>query len=366
MRKNPGLTRQDHLLLIADHTKEEYLQIFEIIRLLKDAHKQGVQPQLLKNKVIGMLFADSSLRTRVSFETAATLLGGHAEFLSINNLHAGQGNESMRDTAEVLSRMVDLVLIRTEEQETMEEFAKYSFTPVINGSCLQSHPTQVICDVFTMMEHLPDKRLEDMKVMFIGDNSNEFHRFVPVQRSMMALCAILGMTYIACSPEVMLPSGSDRKMFEALAAESGGKLIVTMEPDEYIADADFIVTEVMTFKGMQEYHGYTDEEFTRIRKDLLYPKYQVNKELLKKAKPNVGVMHCMPGNRDDEITSEVWDGPNSVLFEEAENRLHTQKGLLAWFLYGQEKSSALYNYHTGIVENQLNEAFEKCRIDRKI
>lgn len=361
MRKKPNLTKKDHLLSIADHSKEEYLEIFKIMETLKEAQYQGVTPHILQDKVIGLLFAESSLRTRVSFETAATQLGAHAEFITVKSIHAGDGNESMRDTAEVLSRMVDLVLYRTEESETVNEFAKYSFCPVINGSSLQDHPTQVICDVFTMMEHRPDLKLEDMKVMFIGDNSSTFHRFIPVQCSMMQLCAILGMTYIACSPKEMLPSEEDTKLFAELAKDSGGKLIATTEPDDYIADVDFIVTEVMTFKGMQDYHGYTDEEFEKLRKGLLMPKYQVNSELLAKAKPNVGVMHCMPGNRNDEITNEVWDGPNSLLFEEAENRLHAQKGILAWFLYGRDPEEELTNYYKAKVESQLNQAFLKVR-----
>ena len=361
MRENPHLTRQDHLLTIADHSREDYLKLFDTMRILKEAHYQGVYPHVLKDMTIGMLFEASSLRTRVSFETAATLLGGHAEFITSNTLHMGEGNESMRDTAEVLSRMVDLVLIRTDFQETIEDFAKYAYCPVINGSSLDSHPTQVIADVFTMMEHLPERRLEDMKVMFIGDNNAEFHRFVPVQRSLMALCALLGIEYIACSPKEMLPCKKDQEMFKRLAEQSGSgaKMSLSSEPYECAPEADFIVTEVMTFKGMQAFHGYTDEEFTKIRKGLLFPKYQVNAELLKHAKPNVGVMHCMPGNRDDEITSEVWDGPNSLLFEEAENRLHAQKGILCWMLYGRQRSQELYDYHTGRLEAQLRSAYPR-------
>ena len=366
MRKNPNLTLKDHLLHICDHTKEEYLDLFETVRLLKEAQYQGVTPHILQDKVIGLLFAESSLRTRVSFETAATQLGAHAEFITVKSIHAGDGNESMRDTAEVLSRMVDLVLYRTEESATVDKFAEYSFCPVINGSSLQDHPTQVIADVFTMMEHRPDLKLEDMKIMFIGDNSSTYHRFIPVQRSMMQLCAIMGMTYIACSPKELLPSEEDTKLFEQLAKEnnSGAKLIATTEPDDYIADVDFVITEVMTFKGMQDYHGYTDEEFAAIRLGLLMPKYQVNQELINKAKPNVGVMHCMPGNRNEEITDEVWDGPNSLLFEEAENRLHAQKGILAWFLYGRDPEPELTDYYKAKVESHLNQSFRKNGIKR--
>ena len=355
-RINPNLTDTDHVLDWKDHTREEVLQVLEVTRRLKDAHREGVQVPILRGKVLGMLFFESSLRTRVSFEAAMAMLGGHAEFLTPKTMHVGQGNESMRDTAEVLSRMCDAILIRAEDDAVLHEFAKFSFCPVIDGGGMSYHPSQVIADVFTMQEHLPGVPFEDMTVMFMGDNNNDSEfACVPVQRSMMNICAILGMTYIACSPKELQPTREDIDTFQRLAAEneSGAKIIVTDDPDAYIARADFLVGEVFTFKGMAGHTGLSDEELRALRMGLLYPKYQINAELLAKAKPNVGVMHCMPGNRDEEITSEVWDGPNSLLFEEAENRLHAQKGICAWMMYTGEPDDALAAYHRGRVESAL-------------
>lgn len=262
----------------------------------------------------------------------------------------------MRDTAEVLSRMCDAILIRAEDDAVLHEFAKFSFCPVIDGGGMSYHPSQVIADVFTMMEHLPGVPFSEMTVMFMGDNNNDSEfACVPVQRSLMNICAILGMTYIACSPEELQPTAEDCETFARLAAEneSGAKLIVTDDPDAYIAQADFLVGEVFTFKGMAEHTGLSDQELRDLRMGLLYPKYQINAELVAKGKPNVGVMHCMPGNRDEEITSEVWDGPHSLLFEEAENRLHAQKGICAWLMYSDEPDATLAAYHRGRVESAL-------------
>ena len=341
MRNNPNLTRRDHLLSFEDHTREEVLKLLDLCRLIKDAHRQGVQVPLLKGKVLGMLFFDASLRTRVSFEAAMSQLGGHAEFLTPKTLHVGDGNESMRDTAEVLSRMCDAILIRTVDYDVMTEFTKYAFCPVIDGGGLAFHPSQVIADVFTMTEHLPGVAFNDMTVMFMGDTNDEAYHFVPVQRSLMQICALLGITFVACSPGPLQACKVDQETFTRLAASSGSgaKMFVTDNPDDFIKQADFLVGETFTFKGMEDYTGLTDEEFRKLRLDLLYPKYQINAELLKKAKSNVGVMHCMPGNRDEEITSEVWDGPNSLLFEEAENRLHAQKAICTWLMYKHRTSS---------------------------
>ncbi|MDJ1122393.1 ornithine carbamoyltransferase [Olsenella sp. YH-ols2217] len=358
LRVNPQLTDHDHYLDWKDHTREEVLRVLEVTRLLKEAHRQGVRPQILSGKVLGMMFFESSLRTRVSFEAAMAQLGGHAEFLTPKTMHVGDGNESMRDTAEVLSRMCDAILIRAEDDAVTREFAKFSYCPVIDGGGMSYHPSQVIADVFTMQEHLPGVPFEDMTVMFMGDNNNDSQfACVPVQRSLMNICAILGMRYIACSPESLQPTAEDVATFERLAElnGSGAQLVVTDDPDEHIAEADFLVGEVFTFKGMAEHTGLSDEELRAVRWDVLYPKYQINAELVAKAKPTVGVMHCMPGNRDEEITTEVWDGPHSLLFEEAENRLHAQKGICACVMYDGEPPAPLVAYHTGRVEAALAE-----------
>lgn len=355
MRKQPIITGSSHMVDDADFSKEEYLALLELCAKLKRAHYQGVDVPILKNKVLGMIFDQPSTRTRVSFETAMTKLGGHAEFLEMKTLHVGEDHETMRDTAEVISRMVDAVMIRTCEQATIELFAKYSFVPVINGCSLDMHPSQVLCDVFTMREHLPDVPFENMVFMNMGDCNRKYDRFCPTQGSMWRVAAILGMTYICCGPKEMWICEEDRELFKQLAEKnnSGAKLIFTEDPYEYIKNVDF------TFSDAWWYHGAEGEEFKKRRLGLLYPKYTVDQKLVDAGKPTLGVLHCLPGFRDYEITSEVWDGPNSLLFEEAENRLHAEKAICTWYMYGQSKSQALQDYHRGQIEDFLNDTFVK-------
>lgn len=353
MRQQPNFAKTGHMVDDANFSKEEYLALLELCGKLKRAHYQGVQVPILKDKVLGMMFDQPSTRTRVSFETAMTKLGGHAEFLEMKTLHVGEGHETMRDTAEVISRMVDAIMIRTCEQETIEEFAKYSFVPVINGCSLDLHPSQVLCDVFTMHEHLPDVPFEDMVFMNMGDCNRKYDRFCPTQGSMWRIAAILGMTYICCGPKEMWICEEDRELFYKLAETSGAKLIFTEDPYEYIDKVDF------TFSDAWWYHGAETDDFKKRRLGLLYPKYTVDQKLVNAGKPTLGVMHCLPGFRDYEITSEVWDGPNSLLFEEAENRLHAEKAICTWYMYEQEKSKALQEYHRGAIEDFLNDSFVK-------
>ena len=355
MRTQPHLKRNDHMLDDADFTREEYLAMIELCQMLKRAHYQGVQVPLLKDKVLGMMFDQPSTRTRVSFETAMTKLGGHAEFLEFKTLHVGEDHETMRDTAEVISRMVDAIMIRTAEQQVIEDFAKYSYVPVINGCSLDMHPSQVLCDVLTMREHLPETPFEDMVFMNMGDCNRAYDRFCPTQGSMWRVAALLGMTYICCGPKEMWICEEDQQVFWEVAERSGmgAKLLFTEDPYEYIDQVDF------TFSDAWWYHGAEGEDFKKRRLDLLLPKYQVNQALVDAGKPTLGVMHCLPGFRDFEITSEVWDGPNSLLFEEAENRLHAEKAICTWFMYGQQKSEALQAYHQGAIEDFVNESFAK-------
>lgn len=349
MRVQPPLERRNHLLSTADLSRQELLDLLELMKLLKDAHKQGVHLPLLKDKVLGMIFEISSTRTRISFETAMTELGGHAEFLAMGNLQIGDGHETMRDTAEVVSRMTDAVIMRCNDHAYMEEFAKYSYVPVFNGMTMDGHPTQALADVFTMMEHLPNTPLDEMTLMYMGDNNDNADKLVPIQRELMWMAAKLGMTYIACGPKDMWPSEADTAQFERFAAEyhSGAQLICTDDPYAYIAQADFTVSDSFVF-GMPE-----NDPATIARHNKLFPKYQVNQALVDAGKPALGVLHCLPCQRDEEITSEVLDGPNSLAFEEAENRLHAQKGILAWYMYTTPKSAALQAYHMGRVEGFL-------------
>lgn len=352
MRVQPKLRRNHHLLSTADLSRQELLDLLELMGMLKEAHKQGVHVPLLKDKVLGMIFEISSTRTRISFETAMTELGGHAEFLAMGNLQIGDGHETMRDTAEVVSRMTDAVIMRCNDHAYMEEFARFSYVPVFNGMTMDGHPTQALADVFTMMEHLPNTPLTDMVMMYMGDNNDNADKLVPIQRELMWMAAKLGMTYIACGPEEMWPNESDTAQFKRFAAEnnSGAQLLCTTDPFEYIDRVDFTVSDSFVF-GMPE-----DDPATIARHNKLFPRYQVNQALVDAGKPTLGVLHCLPCQRDEEITSEVLDGPHSLAFEEAENRLHAQKGILAWFMYATPKSEALQAYHQGRIESFLEQA----------
>lgn len=350
MRVKPELKRNNHLLSTADLSARELRDILNLMKLLKDAHKQGVHLPLLKDKVLGMIFEISSTRTRISFETAMTELGGHAEFLSMSNLHVGDGHETMRDTAEVISRMTDGVIMRCNDHKVMELFADFSYVPVFNGMTMDGHPTQALADVFTMMEHLPNKKLSEITMMYMGDNNHEYEQLVPIQRELMWMCAKLGMTYISCCPKVMWVCDDDKKRFAALAENTGAKLICTEDPYEYIKDVDFTVSDSF-------WMGYPDDsEEANRRRSLLFPKYSVDERLVASGKSTLGVLHCLPGIRGEEISNEVWDGPNSLIFEESENRLHAQKAILAWFMYTTPKSKELQAYHMGKVESFLNSA----------
>lgn len=351
MRTKPELTAKDHLLTVSDFDKQDILNILGLIKLLKTAHYQGVDVPLLKGKTLGMMFDQPSTRTRVSFETAMTNLGGHAEYLAMSNLHIGDGHESMRDTAEVISRMVDGLICRTNEQEFIDGLAEYSFVPVINAMSMYLHPTQVICDLFTMTEHLPDTPIEDMVVCIMGD-CNIHHKYtpgVPVQRSWMRLAAVMGMTIYQCGPEEMWLPEEDIEFFEKIAEKTGAKLIITDKLEEAIPYADFVVTDSWW------YHGFDSQEAIDYRFAALKP-YQINQELMNMGKPTLAAMHCLPGNRDVEVTTEVWDGPQSLIFEEAENRLHTEVGLLAWFMTRDETSPELEAHYKGLAEAYIKEA----------
>lgn len=352
MRVQPKLERRNHLLSVSDLSAVELKEILELMRLLKDAERDGVRLPLLKDKVLAMIFEISSTRTRVSFESAMTQLGGHAEFLSMGNLQIGDGHESMRDTAEVISRMADGVIMRCNDHAYMEEFARYAYCPVFNGMTMDGHPTQALADVFTMMEHLPHTPLTEMVFQYMGDNNDNADKLVPIQRELMWMAAKLGMTYIACGPKDMWPNEADTAQFNQFAKEtnSGARLICTEDPYEYLDIVDFTVSDSFVY-GMPE-----DAPETIERKTKLFPKYQVNQALVDAAKPTLGVLHCLPAERDVELTSEVMDGPNSLTFEEAENRLHAQKAIVAWFMYTDPATEAMQAYHMGKVENFLHHA----------
>ncbi len=316
-----------HFIETDDFTKEEYLEMLEVIRVLKEAEYKGIRLPLLKDQSLAMMFDQPSTRTRVSFEAAMTQLGGHALYLETKTLHCGEDRETIKDTAQVLSGMCDGIEIRTESQDTIIELAKHSDVPVFSGmSSKCMHPTQALCDLFTMTEYLPEgKKIEDIVYMFIGDNSVLGDNIGGVCRTEARLLSKMGVTFISCAPPEAEMAPEDVAYCKAEMEKSGGKFIQTNDPLEYIADVDFIATDAWW------YHGSDHLKDKKIA--TFFPKYSINEELLSHAKPEIKVMHNLPGNRGYEISDEVWDSEKSVLIPQAENRLHTEKGLLVYFMY---------------------------------
>lgn len=343
------MTESKHLIDTALVPKEDLVGILEMIGLLKEATQKGVSIPLLEGMGIAMLFDQHSTRTRVSFEAAMNQLGGYALYLPTQTLHMGSGMETVKDTAHVVSSMVDGIVIRADRQTVIEEMARWSDVPVISGMSADGlHPVQAISDLFTIREHLPQgKRLEDVVFMLIGDTSDENEIMDCVFRSLMRLLPRFGITVVACSPEGFAPSDEYAQWVNETMAESGGKLIIAHDPSEYIAEADFIYTGAYVY--------YEDGHTKEVAERLFLPKYQVNDELLRHAPAHCKVMHYMPGYRGMEITDDVWDGAHSLLLPEAENRLHTARGLLAWYLYPHKKHAErhLFDHYRSIAEEAL-------------
>jgi putrescine carbamoyltransferase len=307
-----------HFIDTQDYSKTELLEIIELIRKIKAADKQGCTPKLLADASLAMLFEEPSTRTRVSFEVAMTELGGHALYLKPGEIHLGV-RESLYDTAQVLSRMCDGIMARTLKHETMVNLAKFATVPVINGLTDYNHPTQVIADTLTMLEHLPKgKRLEDIHVTFIGDATN-------VLSSLMLITTRLGMHFIQAAPKKYQAPARWLKWAKQNVAESGGSVILTEDPLAAIKEADFIYTDLWWWVGQ--------EEQIPERRAAFMPTYQVNRQLFDQAPAHCQFMHCLPASRGVEATDYVMDHPRSIIFDQSENRLHSEKGLLVYFLY---------------------------------
>jgi putrescine carbamoyltransferase len=240
-----------------------------------------------------------------------------------------------------LARMCDGIMARTDSLETMQEIARCSRVPVINGMTVYSHPTQGLCDVFTMLEYLSEgKTVEEMKVAFVSDAS-------PVGcicTSLRQILPVLGSHLVVSAPDAYQVDPKEAEKTKIACEGSGATFSMTDDPVEAVRDADFIVTDVWW------YHGYDDEKEQRLK--VFMPRYQINMKLLKQAPPHCKVLHCMPANRGYEITSEVMDSSSSIIFEEAENRFHTQKALLLWFLYPSRRKPGpeLQKYYEGATE----------------
>ena len=331
-----------HFILTQSFSKEELLRLTDLIGLLKTADKEGACPRLLQGASLGMIFEEPSTRTRISFEVAMTKLGGHALYLRPGEIHLGQ-RESIADTARVVSRMVDVIEARTLKHQTVLDLAKYATVPVINGLTDYNHPTQVLCDVFTMMEHAkPGKRLEDLRVTFVGDATN-------VCSSLMWITTKLGMHFTHAAPAKYQVSQDAQLIARENCKQSGGTLTITADPAEAVREADFIYTDLWWWVGQ--------EDEIPDRKAAFMPSYQVTAALMKKAPPHAKFMHCLPASRGVEATDEVMDGPQSIIYDQSENRLHTEKAILVWFVYPRLKkpSPELVAHHKGKIEAFLYE-----------
>jgi len=311
-----------HFIDTQDFSKQELMEMIELTRVIKQADKAGYSPKLLKDASLAMIFEEPSTRTRVSFEVAMTELGGHALYLKPGEIHLGV-RETIYDTVKVLSRMCDVIEARTLKHETVMELARHADVPVINGLTDYNHPTQVVCDVFTMMEHMPaGKKLEDLRVTFIGDATN-------VLSSLMLICTRMGMHFTHAAPPKYQPPAEWIEWAKAKCAESGGSLTITDDPVEAVREADYIYTDLWWWVGQ--------EDQIPERRAAFMPKFQVNLELFNKAPAHCQFMHCLPASRGVEATDDVLDHPRSIIFDQSENRLHTEKGLLVYFVYPRLK-----------------------------
>jgi ornithine carbamoyltransferase len=304
-----GLKGRD-FLTISDFTTDEIRLIIDAAHDLKRDLKEGIPHTVLEGKSLGMIFTKPSTRTRVSFEVGMYQLGGYALFLSAQDIQLRRG-ESLPDTAHTLERYLDGIMIRTFDQADVDELAECGSIPVINGLTDLVHPTQVIADMMTVEEH--QGKLAGLKLAYIGDGNNVAH-------SLLQICAKLGVQMtIACPPgyepdaEILAAARQD-------AVKTGIQLEVVEEPAEAVKDADAIYTDIWASMGQEKEQEKRADAFQF---------YQINEELLKMANPGAVVLHCLPAHRGEEITDEVIDGPQSVVFDEAENRLHAHKAIMA-------------------------------------
>ncbi|HEY4707894.1 MAG TPA: ornithine carbamoyltransferase [Thermodesulfobacteriota bacterium] len=298
-----------HLLTIAGLSKNDIDHLLETAATLKSRHKKGIPHNPLRGRTLGLIFEKSSTRTRVSFETAMYQLGGDAIFISQRDSQIGRG-EPIKDTARVMSRYVDAIVIRTFGHGTIEEYAKYSTVPVINGLTDTHHPCQVLADILTVVEKKGGYK--GMKVCWIGDGNN-------MANSWIEAAMVLGFELTLACPKGFWPDELILKKAQA----ANPKVRVIESVDEAATGADVLNTDVWASMGQEE-------EAEKRRK--AFKGYQINSKVVKLAKNDAIVMHCLPAHREEEITEEVLEGPNSVVWDEAENRLHIQKAILEWLL----------------------------------
>ena len=300
------------LISIADLSQSDIEEIFNVTRELKEWHNKGYDEKCLSGKILGMIFEKSSMRTRVSFEVSMVQLGGHAIYLTQNDINLGK-REAVKDGARVLSRYVNGIAIRTFGQDTIQELARYATVPVINALSDYLHPCQALTDLYTIKEKFGT--YTNIKIAFIGDGNN-------VARSLAQICTKLGIHFHVASPkgyELTPDFVSKTKQM----ADGNDLIHLYQDPKEAAEKANVLYTDTWVSMGQE-----TEEE---VRKQA-FKDFQINSDLLKSAKDDVKVMHCLPAHRGEEITDEVIDGPHSIVYDQAENRLHVEKALLKLLL----------------------------------
>ncbi|MBN2898147.1 MAG: ornithine carbamoyltransferase [Clostridia bacterium] len=306
-----------HMIGMKDFTTQEMDDMMELMTMLKDARRDNAIPPLFKDKSVAMIFEAGSTRTRVSFEVAATLLGGHGLFLSPRDIHLG-AKESIDDTARVLSRMCDIVMARTNDPETVDALCRMSTVPVINGLDTRFHPTQMLADLFTIKEHITDgRKLSDLTLAFMGDATD-------VCRSLLLTCSKYGMKFKQIGPVKYQMQQEWLDLADELCKESGGSYEITDDVNK-VSECDVIYGD--------SFYWVTQMDEKAERLAAFMPDYVITEELMAKAKPGAMLLHCLPANDKEEVTREALEGAYSVAFDEAENRLTAQMAILVYFTH---------------------------------
>lgn len=307
------------ILTLLELTPQEVQRVLDLALLLKREAKEGRLRPLLRGKTLAMIFQKPSTRTRVSSSVAMLQLGGYALSLSSGELQLGRG-ETIEDTARTLSRYVDTIMARVYVHEDVERLAKASSIPVINGLSDHYHPTQILGDLQTLFE--AKGRLKGLKVAWVGDGNN-------VCNTWLIGAALMGINISVATPPGYHPLKEAQRAAQQLAEQTGVKIEVLEEPEVAVEGADCVMTDSIASMGV--------EQEREKRMTAFLPRYQVNEALMRRAKPDAIFMHCLPAKRGEEVSSEVMDGPQSVVWDEAENRLHSQKALLCYLMLGEEE-----------------------------
>jgi len=299
-----------HFLTLRDYSKEEILEIIDLAIQIKNETKERIFKKYMPMQTLGMIFAKSSTRTRVSFETGIFQLGGVGLFLSSNDIQLGRG-EPIADTSRVISRMVDMIMIRNDSQKELEEFAKYSKVPVINGLTDKFHPVQLMADYLTIIEH---NLQNNLKAAYIGDGNNMTH-------SWLMLAAKLGFDFSIATPKGYEVDADILKEAQGFAKKSGAKIVVTNDPKIAVQNATVVTTDTWVSMGQE------DEKEQRIKD---FDGFIVDNTLMQEADNKAIFLHCLPAYREYEVSTEIFEKHSETIFSEAENRLHAQKAIMVW------------------------------------